>query len=153
KGVALGLAVNRWQFDRDAKATFTREHFDSNGFRYTVEEESSDLSLDGWNANLGVMWRPSPRWTMGAVYKSDFSLSGDERVESSAGAPTDATISIKWPESVGVGVSLRPRESFLVAVDLTHSWWSKGIETFEDQQGRSEVFFPSRTPTTGLADN
>lgn len=164
KQLRVGFTYNHW---------FNRFSLDSSrrrivGVPESADEETSDqftkMSLRGWNFNLGIIYSPIETVSVGAVLKTPFTSSGSlfrTRVDTSLDRRTtirqtkvrpDPTspnpglrdaVELKWPRSVGFGVSWRPFSTLTLAADVTTTYWSKA---------RLRNYFYLRSPDQGSPD-
>ena len=118
---------------------------------------ASDYGDDiGWN--LGVLFKPSDRFRIGASYRSDMDIELDgeadfEQISTGnaqldalvkAGFPQDDTINtiFPFPAVAAVGVAFKPTERVDVEFDITHMTWSRFealAVDFDNQPARSFV--------------
>lgn len=101
---------------------------------------ASDYGDDiGWN--LGVLFKPSDRFRIGASYRSDMDIELDGEADFTqistgnaqldavvrAGFPQDDTIGtvFPFPAIAAVGVAFSPTERIDVEFDITHMTWSR----------------------------
>jgi long-subunit fatty acid transport protein len=130
RSLRAGLTVNRWfngytqTLDRDVPDSIRRKRvFDT------------DFGLDGWNANLGLIWTPIEQVNLGAVFKTpftgavrldkkrtDYFFEGDE-VTTNAFVSKD--VRLRFPAVFGFGTSWRPRSALTLSADLTRTLWSR----------------------------
>ncbi len=145
--IAVGLALNYWLCDPELHAITETENVsirsgpdqETESWPYVYERREL-LDADGWNANLGIMWRPTDAWSFGAVYKSSFDLEGtyDEttsfrRLDTGSGTliQYDGKASIDWPSTLAVGASFRPASNLLLSLDWTQANWSSATLDFD----------------------
>lgn len=125
-----GLTVNRWfngytqTLDRDVPDSIRRKRvFDA------------DYGLEGWNANLGLIWTPIEQVNLGAVFKTpftgavrldkkrtDYFFAGDEVTTNSF---VSDDVRLRFPAVLGFGTSWRPRSALTLSADLTRTLWSR----------------------------
>jgi len=101
---------------------------------------ASDYGNDtGWN--LGVLFKPTPQWRIGASYRSDMDikLSGKAEVNqiSTGNAQFDAIVGTQLPPNQpintvfpfpavsAVGIAFSPTESWDIEFDVTHMTWKR----------------------------
>jgi long-chain fatty acid transport protein len=101
--------------------------FDVNDHESTFNANLSFRGV-GLGATLGAMLRPHWRVQIGLVYRTplEATMSGDGNVALTGMAGTKRTGSLKvaWPQSVGLGVALKPHRRLLVSVQGDWSGWS-----------------------------
>jgi hypothetical protein len=107
----------------------------------------------GFNVNLGLLWRASPRLRFGAVFKTPFDMQYEELESTSSDRTSDrtsyvavpgearsvlttrstTTVSqtgpVRWPRTFGVGVAFNPRPELTLSSDVTTSAWSGAVWT------------------------
>lgn len=143
----LGASLNYYRFDFD---TLTRRYTtdaDGDGVITPLENltvlDFSDAALnsisiqkgdDGaMGANLGVLWQPSDRWSVGAVYRQGPKFDYDFAVplhpyETFAGE-SDFVV----PDSYGVGLAFTPSDRWRIGVDLMRVEYSDHSDHVEGQ--------------------
>lgn len=101
---------------------------------------ASDYGSDtGWN--LGVLWKPSDRFRIGASYRSDMDIDLDGEAQitqiTSGNPQLDAVVASQLPPNQGikttfpfpavaiVGVAFKPTERVDVEFDISHMTWSR----------------------------
>jgi hypothetical protein len=145
--LALGSG---WQLTQTVRvgATFNRWF---NGYDQTYDRpvelgeshQESRFDLQGWNANLGVIWTPTDVLNVGLITRTGFRahsalsrLRRDplpspegvvERERSLDSDGLDLQTELEFPAAIGVGASVRPRSALTLSVDYTRSLWSEGI--------------------------
>jgi len=108
------------------------------GFNETITANNK-YSFSGINANLGLMYSPTSKVNIGAVYKfafdADLKRKGSfTQTQSFPEFPdfdtttTDSTnnnMKMKMPASFGVGVSYKPTDNWVFALDTYYTEWSR----------------------------
>jgi len=92
----------------------------------------------GVGATLGALWKINERHSVGAVYRSPFSIDFKESatLRNPSVGPSDANATIQFPQSVAFGYAYRPMPKLKLEVDAdwtgwdalnnVHMHWSKG---------------------------
>jgi long-chain fatty acid transport protein len=100
-----------------------------------------DLRLDlgrptnqvGLGAGFGLIWRVSPKFSLGASYLTELAFQdGEYRVgrgdlsgfNGAVGAAGTYELSLDFPQQLAVGFAYRPRPGFVVALDVKWIEWS-----------------------------
>ena len=169
KSFRLGATVNRWVNGYQANFAKRSEAApDPN----EIEIRESDLSLDAWNMNAGVIWHPlgDDRLNVGLVGKTPFDAKVSlwkRRKDFAPGLELElrekrefhSGLSLRFPAVVGVGASWRIASPLTASLDYTHSFWSDASITGYFQlpvRGQSTALprlpFPDITSKTGQAD-
>ncbi len=159
--LSLGISLNYWDLDvEQTETTQLEQAFDLGGiverntvtFRRFVDQSGSAL-----NANLGLMWRPYPGLSVGAVYKTAFDLDLDlTDVIDTTDLPRTGVVgtaaTIEWPETYALGVSWRPKNvsRLLLSADWTQSKWSDSKLRRNDQ---APELFPGGTGVSAQEDS
>ncbi|HUJ71400.1 MAG TPA: outer membrane protein transport protein, partial [Verrucomicrobiae bacterium] len=84
---------------------------------------------NGWafGATAGLMWKITPQWTFGAVYRSPFRIDfdGDAILKTPFGndGPHNANSAIEFPQSVAGGLAFRPIPKLKLEVDVEWTDW------------------------------
>lgn len=102
-------------------------------FAPTTLTKKEEIEMEGENFNIGILLRVSPRWTMGAVYRSEFEVDMDRKVtvnyinftpaRSPAVFKYDDTL--RMPASYGMGAAFRYSDEFTVTADATRTEWDR----------------------------
>lgn len=101
------------------------------------------LKTNGWAGNIGLVYRVSPQWSVGAVYHAKTRLDDMEgngainmSVDMGAGAmPMSVSgklrvVNFQWPETYGIGVAYQANERLLLAADYKRIGWAKTMKDF-----------------------
>ncbi|OQY52776.1 MAG: hypothetical protein B6245_23355 [Desulfobacteraceae bacterium 4572_88] len=123
------LSENQWEKRYHRKEEKVQGSF--------VTERKEEYDFEGWNANIGFLWKLSRRWTLGGVFKAPFT--GDiERVYTerrtfiSLYPSTDDYDSVSkekhqeklyMPISYGIGAAYRHSDNFTVSADVYRTHW------------------------------
>jgi long-subunit fatty acid transport protein len=147
------LTENSWKQVYNIKRTLT-----SLGTPYFLDyRKTRDYSLEGINANIGILWNVGEKLTVGAVLKTPFTADIDYREHETLTDvhPTYPTANrqrfyrdagkseLKMPMSYGLGVRWEFSQSFMVAFDIYRTEWDDF--TFENAEGEKI------SPITGLS--
>lgn len=124
-----------------------------------------DLSFSGWSFSFGALFKPSPRWRIGVVYKPAFDLDANGCIHSfrseeeepisnwpgcSGFSPPDASSPVlydfdggtaSYPDSYGVGVAWSPAFGWTLTADWSQSQWSTSV--LKSADGLTVMTFPS----------
>ena len=112
--------------------------------------ELQDIYSLGYGAKFGLQYKPNEQWTLALVYTTRSQLDFDHgKIKFAAGSGLgtyDASVSgFSWPQSVGVGVSVRPTEKLLLALDVTWYNWANAIDVvtinYKTPAGEQELPF------------
>ena len=113
-----------------------------------------DMEGDAWALawNIGVQWRISPNTTLGVAYhyQDKFELSGDCDVDVTGLLPVPdptahydkAEFDFTWPQSLGVGMTHRFKDSHRISADVAWIDWSSAFDevTFKLSDGDNPAF-------------
>ncbi len=113
-------------------------------------DKKNTFSFEGWNANLGFLWRISERWTLGGVFKSPFTADIDCTTKyrrtwiSSAGVDeymdeVDYREELDMPMSYGVGIAYRHSDNLTISADIHRTHWEDFIYRLQDGRETSPV--------------
>lgn len=151
----LGATLNWWT---------GRARFDSKRFEETLfctQDEcipntldssvNSSRSFDGFNLNIGALWKPAGWMNVGFVYKTPFQMEHHfdfQRAETvqfpDAAFQTHEIYSesgeIQWPRTLGAGVAWMPRQEITVAADYSQTAWSSAKYKFNFHDTISDSF-------------
>jgi hypothetical protein len=158
----VGFALNRWigGFSQTVDR-FPAEPPDPDfpGLSIVERTISSDWTLRGTNANLGLILTPIPELNVGIVYKS--SLKGDlrlykTRVDKDLGtAPVDNFYGteharLKLPRVRGIGLAYNASSRLTLSADVTETQWSaatiQGFFTLRGGAGEAPDTYASPLP-------
>lgn len=139
------LGMNEWKQTtrQQGSGTFT-------GNQFIFESRSQDrFSFRGFNANanVGILWNITPKFTLGAVVRTPFTadLKHKSSFKSSIHFPaspgSDSTIytssteneELDLPMSYGIGLAYRFSDRLTVSADFTRTEWDDFV--FKDSQG------------------
>jgi long-subunit fatty acid transport protein len=132
----LGVAVNLWRNDAGRSDSRIRANSGSlTGTRTVLIVEST--TFKGTSVNLGVLWKPSTRLSLGAVYKSAFDLEFTRELTNDTVSVQNVkfhtasrgTGTIRWPYTVAAGVAFMPQDYLTISLDFTRSNWSEATDT------------------------
>lgn len=156
----VGASLNYWRGNWNF-ASSTVLNLEDPGGNFDIETDFlEDNEFRGVNFNLGGIWRMD--WIqVGMVYRSPFKadLSTRDRFvfEPRSNIPTtvqDERVSyeLKWPETFGWGIALRPHARFQFAADWNKTGWSKA-RLYSQALGSTGINFfdykvATRTPDT-----
>ena len=121
----------------------------------------------GVNANLGLLYRINPKWTIGAVLKLpfrgrlDYSYLNSIDPNIAAGIYYGKIESIDLPPTFALGVSYRVSDAWTISADITRKDWDEmiwhngqgqsfGLFTVFDPNDASVVAFPKVDPTYSI---
>ena len=100
-----------------------------------IAEDYTNVRGNNWT--FGLLWKPTERWSVGAVYNTKFSTTVDyTRSFRSRGAGRDTLQAfdkerrrIEWPQSYGAGIAYRfPNDRLTVSFDWTRREWDNYVE-------------------------
>ena len=101
---------------------------------YQDHIDDEDLS---YSMNIGVLWRPRPKISIGAVYRSGPTFVAEretvaiveETVESYN--PDAAEFTVNVPDSFGTGIAFRATDFLTVTLDVVHIRYEDILEDFD----------------------
>jgi hypothetical protein len=129
--ILLGASANYW-LGRSAFSYGSSAATSGVGVPFTSDLSQSS-TFRGINFNLGLIWR-SQYLNLGVVYRTPFTASytfadGYSYLNTSTFAPTaqasQVSSNVKWPETLGFGLALRPHPRLLITADTSHTPWSR----------------------------
>lgn len=138
--VSLGLGLSRYEFDIDS----TLRRFDVSppwaedpGPLNNIQTQKGKDSDVG--ATLGLLWRLSPRWQVGTVYRQGPSFAFEVRNDrlDPAAADTRKQASFNVPDQWGVGVMFQATDRLIVGFDyyrIGYSAFAKDFTVLIDQE-------------------
>jgi len=151
--LSLGLSWDLWRGGWDIRQS-RRQALQGESVRLAEALERNDV--DGDNLNVGLMLH-YPRWRVGFVYHSPVMGSLQESgrtfglVEGEAQAEGPTRGAMRFPTSVGAGVSWRPLPHWTLAGDATWDEWRRWLV---DIPGRGRVnLFDGRPPSESSTRN
>ncbi len=141
RGFSLGVTVNYWgdfltdnEWNQDYQQSWTY-------FGQTVSTSTWErYEMDGWNANVGFLWRINEQWTIGGVFKSPFTASIKHRI-TGTNPSIDYTFkeNMGMPLSYGAGVSWRMSDTFTMSADVYRTQWDEYYYKKENGEKYSPV--------------
>jgi long-subunit fatty acid transport protein len=101
-------------------------------FEYNESGTTADDSLEDYTlgANLGLLWRLHPWFTLGAVYKTEQEIEGTFEGQD---------VKLQIPRTVGTGLAFHPNDKLRILGDIDYIEWSEfddslsGLENYERQ--------------------
>lgn len=160
----LGGSLNYYRFDFDT--TSRRYSFDADGDGVESEQERlfvldfSDAALsriayqrgdDGAvGFNLGMLWQPNDRWSLGAVYRHGprFDYTYGVTVDALGNPAFQGTTEFKVPDVWGLGLGYRPSDSWRIAFDVSRVNYSQHADDVVAQKDGSRIDYLSLDNTT-----
>jgi long-subunit fatty acid transport protein len=134
------LTDNEWEANSHSTGILTTEILPGVPVSIPIQfEKRQKYSLDGFevNANIGLLWRPTDKLTIGGVLKTPFTADIKwESLENLNGSPVaDDKHNRKYdmPMSYGIGVSYKLSDEFRVSADVYRTLWQN--YTYRDPQG------------------
>lgn len=147
-GWTVSYWLGGWTLDGLYRETGIQDPSEEEFVRF---HQKNDFS--GWNHNFGVMCRYA-RIRVGAVLRAPFEAGYDYTIlavasseESNLPSGTERT-KVRWPFSIGTGVSFQPTDRFSFAVDIARTWWSGTTLSNPRDPGLAINFFDLKDPTT-----
>lgn len=108
-----------------------------------------DISFSGQNFNVGFLWKATPRWTVGGVYRSEFTADLRRertlRITRSGYLPGTYTYhyeendKMRFPASYGVGLAFRYSDRLSFAGDVSRIEWDRFMYKYENGKKISPV--------------
>lgn len=155
--LSAGLTLNFWDDDLIKNEWRQRYHVIETGYigdnpemqsPFTSEYfKTNSYSLNGFNANLGFLWKINKKLTMGGVFKTPFTAdieySKDTRLkvvysddpyanyESTRNESGDEEM--EMPMSFGLGILYQFTKSFALSVDIYRTQWNDFV--YRDKDG------------------
>lgn len=123
--------------------------FSDEQIKYETRIDDED---SGFSVNVGALWTPHPKLSFGAVYKSGakFKLTEtyqgtgfwySERNDAEGYVNFFDQVTLKVPDSFGIGVAFRATDLLTFTLDVVHIQYEDLIENFQ-------IFSPSRLELT-----
>jgi len=127
-----------------------------------ASKETIRADIDGFNINVGVLVDIANNFKVGMVYKSASTLNFDYKVtnqqvvtinnvSTQTGVEYGAVKNLKWPYTIGLGISYRPSDPLTISADLTTTRWSRSIirnfyiKESDNTDKLIDVYFPTFT--------
>jgi len=109
-------------------------------FRESITS-GNKYTFSGINANLGLMYSPFSKFTIGAVYKFAFDADLKKKgsftqtqsfpdypdFDTTSTTSNDDKMKMKMPASYGVGFSYKPTDNWVFALDVYYTEWSRYV--------------------------
>jgi long-subunit fatty acid transport protein len=165
------LPDNEWKTRKEIRQ---RTFFNSTALPFTVTRVEEDFKdFDGHNFTIGLLYKPSERWSIGAVYHTKWSadvdyevstrlaVNGfaairrpDELIINSVGqllTPTTRSQRYTFPSAFGIGAAYRfPNDKLTVSFDITRREWDQ-FEILDPQNANPAA--RRKSGVTGLNKN
>ncbi len=110
----------------------------------------------GWGYNVGLLFAPAPRWSLGFQYRSSITVNYEGSLSLSGSAPplqpafggstfrSAIRTTNTFPDVLGFGVAFRPTSKWTIALDAERYGWSSfGMVTTEVER---------KVPAAGITD-
>lgn len=176
KHLNVGVSVNLWTkgyYANVEENTAGLFFVDSNPTNMedasSLFREKLDLNFRGVNYTVGALLDLSEKVKVGLVYKNAFSIDLNYKLINEFNSvlsgvtsyavkvQTEGSTTLRWPETVGFGISYRPIDPLTISADFTHTRWDKSIFTdfpYYEADGvtntagwlYADVYFPTLNP-------
>lgn len=151
-GLLVGLTAN--YLHADVKSTAINAHFSTNNVATYTDYDSFDYRFNDVFFDVGVLWSPTARISVGAVYHS--SLTTDFHYDTTLAAfggdlpgnhllgpvSYSGKTTIEWPDGYGAGIAFRATDLLTFAADYSSTRWShanvRGVSRFSIDCPESE---------------
>ncbi|MBF0453092.1 MAG: outer membrane protein transport protein [Candidatus Magnetomorum sp.] len=148
--LAVGITINRWQDGLMGDQWQRNYHVDATGVYdgpYIEKiDQSESYDFSGWNVTLGVVWDINEQWRLGAVLKTPFNATINQKSRSdyfyqstTKTIPPEPeqsyqTARLEMPLSYGLGFVYQWTENFYLAADIYETHWNHFL--FRSQTGQ-----------------
>ncbi len=154
--LSAGVAINIWDSSlvpgNEWKTTTLRRGIFNNFLTFTGGQSASSLGygvantfeeyeeVEGHNYTFGLLYKPTERLSLGAVYHTGYHTDVDYKRVLRLGNPWGvqlyrSDLRIEWPASLGVGAAYRfPNDKLTLSLDVTRRNWDRFVE-IDDRQG------------------
>lgn len=107
------------------------------GFSFDMGQQTLELHGWGYGATIGILIKPSEKFSIGATYRSasKVKLKGTTEISNfdtfvgmlgmSASSTSDTDIEVTWPMWLGLGVAFKPIMTLTVTFDVQYTDWKK----------------------------
>lgn len=155
--LSLGLVVNIWDqsilpdngwtVEKEFRTT-TRVNgiLNAGSFGTTREKERYD-DFEGMNFTVGTLFKPNPRWSIGATYNSKFTADVNYSLTqrgflSASGlrrGNSERSMEYVFPASFALGVAYRfPNDKLTLSMDITRREWDQFVIHDPENRDRSQ---------------
>ena len=122
--LSVGAAFNIWPdwFDNGWK---TETNLRISGMR--LRRSKSEFDFEGFNITAGFLWKMTPVFTLGGVFRSPFDATvrhRNEQAGENALEPFTETLTMEMPLSYGLGLTARVSDLLSLSLDATWVRWS-----------------------------
>ncbi len=148
---SFGLTLNFWR-DGLYKNEWKEEYFEEGiRMRHDTIEDVTTFNFDkysfrGFNANFGILWNISDKFTFGAVLKTPFEadlryehLFDSKTGDSKTFHPYNENITMDMPMSFGIGFAYRFSDMITVSLDISRTEWDNFVLTSSDGKKTSPI--------------
>lgn len=163
KTLMLGGSLNYYQFD--FKTLTRRYDVDANGDGInstlellTVTNFSDDFLRDiltqngndsAFGFNLGLLWQPNERWSVGAVYRRGPEFKYDYATAHVGQSPLfQGTTNFKVPDMWGLGAGFRPSDAWRLSLDVARVQYSQHADNVVSQGNGGQIGYLTLNNTT-----
>lgn len=155
----LGITINHWTGNWNF-SSLNAEAPSGNPEREEYFTLTQANSLSGWNVDLGILLRYR-YFNVGAKYRTKFDAdyafsAGLETNIATSLSPTPHTVTrLTWPDSLSIGIAVKPSDRLLLAVDWDRTDWSRMNFTLPGNAGAINFFDlqPGAATSTGVSNN
>ncbi len=128
--LSVGITLNDWGFL--IKNKWKQNHEVTSNLKDgssldTVEKD--EFSFQGWNMNLGFLWRIDEHWTLGGVFKTPFTGDIDQALSVTIRDEDDRVTQhydkeLHFPMSYGIGLAYRHSDNLTISGDIYRTHWN-----------------------------
>ncbi|MCP4346533.1 MAG: conjugal transfer protein TraF [Desulfobacterales bacterium] len=143
--LSLGFTLNLWdddlfnnEWEKKVNMVTTQKH-PIDGTPVTYNKIFNDqYSFSGFNINLGMLWHPTNKLTIGMVFKSPFTADIKHTTLETTNGIIDRDITqnekLDMPMSYGVGFAYQFSDKFTMSADIYRTEWQDFILKKEDTE-------------------
>jgi long-subunit fatty acid transport protein len=154
---SIGVAMNYWGnilFDNKWEQRYNIQTELKIGGKDATDfyNKKEEYSFEGWNANLGFLWKLNERWTLGGVFKTPFTADIDHKItidettilptgkiKHFAPLPVDYDEKLHMPMSYGIGLAYRFSDNLSISGDIYRTHWNDFELELEDGRKTSPI--------------
>jgi long-subunit fatty acid transport protein len=149
----LGGSLNYYRFDIDTRTRRYDLDADHNGLVTNAEKlnvlDFSDSELrdvltqngsdSAFGFNLGLLWLPNDKWSVGAVYRKGPDFDYDFRSVVLGTTIHEGSTDFVVPDMFAVGIGYRPNDAWRLSFDLAQVYYSQHADNVVEQSTDGDV--------------
>jgi long-subunit fatty acid transport protein len=130
--LSLGVTFNFWdddmfnnEWDKQIHVLNTTQFSDTPPMTNYDYYRYEKYTFSGFNANIGMLWRPNNQLSIGMVLKTPFTADVEHKTFENTSSEPNSVFDEEWdmPMSYGIGFAYRFSDSFTLSADIYRTEW------------------------------